>query len=133
VFPHYLPGVTAAGIKQSLLDKSAMPPQMPMPNLEANPEIVQAAIQGVEVVDMTPRLDPAKVTDTEPEAAEECVAARVEARMLAVKGAASLEEVGRRGYNAGDARLLRTYLSEAAIALYLDRYSRLNQRCAAKP
>ena len=66
-YPHFLPGVTAEAIKQSLIEKGPMPLQTALPNLEANPELVQAAIQGVEIIDMEPRLDPAKVTDTEPE------------------------------------------------------------------
>ena len=127
-YPHFLPGVSAVDIKQSLIDKGAMPMQLRLPELEANPELVQAAIQGVEVVDMNPRSDPAKVTDTEPEAAEEEVAERVERRMYKPTGMESVEEYGRRGRNAGEARMLRTYLSESAIALYLDRFARLNQR-----
>lgn len=126
--PHFLPGVTAEALKQSLKDKGAMPPQTALPNLEANPEMVMAAIQGVEVIDMQPRANPAKVSDTEPEAAEEEVAERVEARMFKPTGMASVEEYGRRGYNAGEARMLRTYLSESAVAMYLDRFARLNQR-----
>lgn len=49
-------------------------------------------------------------------------------RLPYVQGMASVEEYGRRGYNAGEARMLRTYLSEAAIAMYLDRFARLSQR-----
>ena len=62
------------------------------------------------------------------EAAEECVAERVEKRMFKPTGMASVEEYGRRGYNAGEARMLRTYLSKSAVAMYLDRFARLNQR-----
>ena len=106
-----------------------MPLQTGLPGLEAPPEMVQAAIRGVEVVDMRPPggAEPANVIDTEPEAAENAVIGRVERRMYAPKGLKSLETSGNRGINAGEARMLRTYLSESAIALYLDRFARLNQ------
>ena len=71
--------------------------------------------------------EPANVIDTEPEAAENAAIERVERRMHAPKGLKSLETSGNRGINAGEARMLRTYLSESAIALYLDRFARLNQ------
>lgn len=128
-FPHFLPGVAAEDIKQALKDKAPMPLQTGLPGLEAPPEMVQAAIRGVEVVDMRPPggAEPANVIDTEPEAAENAVIERVERRMYAPKGLKSLETSGNRGINAGEARMLRTYLSESAIALYLDRFARLNQ------
>ena len=128
-FPHFLPGVAAEDIKQALKDKAPMPLQTGLPGLESPPEMVQAAIRGVEVVDMRPPggAEPANVIDTEPEAAENAVIERVERRMHAPKGLKSLETSGNRGINAGEARMLRTYLSESAIALYLDRFARLNQ------
>ena len=127
-FPHFLPGVDARGIRDALKSKGAMPLQTELPGLEAAPEVVAAALRGVDVVDMNPPAKPARVVDTEPEAAEECIAARVEKRMEITKGMKSLEDYGRRGMNAAEGRMLRTYLSESAIALYLDRFARLNQR-----
>jgi preprotein translocase subunit SecA len=96
-FPHYLPGATGDAIKTALIAGDAMPLQTPLPGLEAGPEVITAALQGVEIVDMNPLTNPAKVTDTEPEAREEEVAARVERRMEFSRGQASLEEKGRRG------------------------------------
>ena len=96
-FPHYLPGATGDAIKTALIAGDAMPLQTPLPGLEARPEVITAALQGVEIVDMNPLTNPAKVTDTEPEAREEEVAARVERRMEFSRGQASLEEKGRRG------------------------------------
>jgi preprotein translocase subunit SecA len=127
-FPHFLPGVDGEGIRAALKSKGAMPLQTELPNLEAAPEVVAAALRGVDIVDMNPPAAPARVVDTEPEAAEEYIAARVEKRMEISKGMKSLEDYGRRGMNAGEGRMLRTYLSESAIALYLDRFARLNQR-----
>ena len=127
-FPHFLPGVDARGIRDALKSKGAMPLQTELPGLEAAPEVVAAALRGVDVVDMNPPAKPARVVDTEPEAAEECIAARVEKRMEITRGMKSLEDYGRRGMNAAEGRMLRTYLSESAIALYLDRFARLNQR-----
>ena len=87
-FPHFLPGVAAEDIKQALKDKAPMPLQTGLPGLEEGaPEMVQAAIRGVEVVDMRPPggAEPANVIDTEPEAAENAVIGRVERRMHAPK------------------------------------------------
>ena len=48
--------------------------------------------------------------------------------MFREKGAASLENSQKnRGINSESSRILRTYLSEAALAMYFDRFARLNR------
>jgi preprotein translocase subunit SecA len=132
--PHFLPGVDAEHIKDALLKKGDMPTGLPLPSLDAPAELVAAAIAGVDVRDMRggeSDKNAKQVADTEPEASESAVFARVERRLFDEKkrGSASMgEEAARnRGVNAGESRLLRAYLSETAIALYLDRFARLSR------
>ena len=136
--PHFLPGVDAEAIKRALLTKGDMPSSRALPPLEAPADLVAAAIAGVDVRDMrfqspeTERAPRAKtVADTEPEAADEAVFERVERRLFAEqpRGSASFgaEASKRRGVNAGEARMLRAYLGETAVALYLDRFARLSR------
>ena len=135
--PHYLPGVDAEAIKQALLTKGDMPTGRALPPLDAPADLVAAAIAGVDVRDMrfesgTKREPPLEtVADTEPEAADAAVFERVERRLFAEtpRGSAafSAEASKRRGINAGESRMLRAYLGETAIALYLDRFARLSR------
>ena len=57
-FTHFLPGVDARGIRDALKSKGAMPLQTELPGLEAAPEVVAAALRGVDVVDMNRRRSP---------------------------------------------------------------------------
>jgi preprotein translocase subunit SecA len=132
--PHFLPGVDAEHIKDALLKKGDMPTGLPLPSLDAPAELVAAAIAGVDVRDMRggeSDKNAKQVADTEPEASESAVFARVERRLFDEKkrGSASMGEEAKRnrGVNAGESRLLRAYLSETAIALYLDRFARLSR------
>ncbi len=134
--PHFLPGVTAEEIKNALLTKGDMPSGRALPPLEAPADLVAAAIAGVDVRDMRFAPDdasapkPKTVADTEPEASDAAVFERVERRLFAERawGSAALDpEAGnKRGVNAGESRLLRAYLGETALALYLDRFARLS-------
>ena len=135
--PHFLPGVTAEEIKNALLTKGDMPSGRALPPLEAPADLVAAAIAGVDVRDMRFAPDdasvpkPKTVADTEPEASDAAVFERVERRLFAERawGSAALDpEAGnKRGVNAGESRLLRAYLGETALALYLDRFARLSR------
>ncbi len=71
--------------------------------MEAASELVRAAIQGVEVINMEPKENPARVTDTEPEAALEVLAERVEKRMKRPSVLQS-ESLGEFGSNADEVR-----------------------------
>jgi preprotein translocase subunit SecA len=86
VHPHFLPGVTAADIKKALLEKGDMPTGIKMPSLETPPELVAAAISGVDIVDMRSdfqkrKKKSASVSDTEPEASTREIQKRVEKRV----------------------------------------------------
>ena len=132
--PHFLPGVTAEEIKNALLTKGDMPSGRALPPLDAPADLVAAAIAGVDVRDMrgfASSVKPKTVADTEPEASDSAVFERVERRLFAERawGSAALDpEAGnKRGVNAGESRLLRAYLGETALALYLDRFARLSR------
>ena len=132
IHPHFLPGVTAVDIFDALATKSDMPSGINLPSLETPPELVAAAISGVDVVDMRmgkqSGVNPSKVGDTEPEASVGQIMTRVEKRMFKETGSASLEEAMKnRGPNSELSRVLRTYLSEAALSLYFDRFARLSK------
>ena len=136
--PHLLPGVDAEDVVKALESGGDMPTPRAMPSLDAPPEMVKAAIRGVEVVDMRARgSDDLKassltVADTEPEASRDAVLGRVERRLRESGGTF---EGGERDDDGGafglgrteEVRLLRTYLSESAISLYLDRFARLGR------
>jgi preprotein translocase subunit SecA len=132
--PHFLPGVTAEEIKNALLTKGDMPSGRALPPLDAPADLVAAAIAGVDVRDMRGFASsgkPKTVADTEPEASDSAVFERVERRLFAERawGSAALgpEAGNKRGVNAGESRLLRAYLGETALALYLDRFARLSR------
>jgi preprotein translocase subunit SecA len=111
-----------------------MPSGRALPPLDAPADLVAAAIAGVDVRDMRGFASsgkPKTVADTEPEASDSAVFERVERRLFAERawGSAALgpEAGNKRGVNAGESRLLRAYLGETALALYLDRFARLSR------
>jgi len=127
--PHYLPGVDAAQIMESMVRDTPPPVSRELPPLSMNAAVVKAAISGVEIV-LPEDQDPGpSVADTEPEAAPEALAARLIARLSpeAASDDADPAYVKRwnKGWHAYKARKLRSYLTEAAVQMYLDRFARL--------
>ena len=142
--PHYLPGVSAADLKDALLhldDRNGsrtLPEPRRMPPVDAS-VAVRASISGVnlayadgsglagglEKTDLS-----GSVADTEPEAEKEAIAERLKRRLERPKGENSSPNVVKAfssGRHAKKARQLRAYLSEAAIQQYLDRFARLSR------
>jgi len=141
--PHYLPGVSAADLKDALLrleDKKGsrtLPEPRRMPPLDANPVAVRASISGVNLAyadgsglagGLMKTDSSGSVADTEPEAEKDAIAERLKKRLEPPKAESSSKEVVKAftsGRHAKKARQLRAYLSEAAIQQYLDRFARL--------
>ena len=143
--PHYLPGVSAADLKDALLhldDRNGsrtLPEPRRMPPVDANPVAVRASISGVNLAyadgsglagGLEKTDSSGSVADTEPEAEKEAIAERLKRRLERPKGENSSPNVVKAfssGRHAKKARQLRAYLSEAAIQQYLDRFARLSR------
>ncbi|CAL6388755.1 unnamed protein product [Bathycoccus prasinos] len=141
--PHYLPGVSAADLKDALLhldDKNGsrtLPEPRRMPPLDANPVAVRASISGVNLAyadgsglagGLEKTDSSGSVADTEPEAEKDAISERLKKRLEPPKEESSSKDVVKAfssGRHAKKARQLRAYLSEAAIQQYLDRFARL--------
>ena len=141
--PHYLPGVSAADLKDALLhldDKNGsrtLPEPRRMPPLDANPVAVRASISGVNLAyadgsglagGLEKTDSSGSVADTEPEAEKDAISERLKKRLEPPKEESSSRDVIKAfssGRHAKKARQLRAYLSEAAIQQYLDRFARL--------
>jgi preprotein translocase subunit SecA len=126
--PHYLPGVEWDQIKAAVLENASFPQPYPMPPINTKPVVVKAAIAGVDIVMPEDKDDGPGVEDTEPEASSEMLTERLAERLSPPAGDAYSREYRKRwgsGWHAQKARGLRSYLTEAAIQMYLDRFARL--------
>jgi preprotein translocase subunit SecA len=128
--PHYLPGVNAVGensIRDAILSGGDLPIPHEMPPLKVAPAIVLAAIAGVEIVMPEGVVGPL-MEDTEPEASDAAINERLRNRLAPPSDVRDSQEYIRRwskGWHAAKARRLRSYLTESAVQLYLDRFARL--------
>ena len=125
--PHYLPGVVAADIKRAVIQDESLPVPRPMPPLTVPPAMAKAAICGV-LVEIPDGHDSKFVQDTEPEASDEALMERLSERLAPPSGVEFSQEYIKRwskGWHARKARGLRSYLTEAAVQMYLDRFARL--------
>jgi preprotein translocase subunit SecA len=129
--PHYLPGVNAEQIMKAILDGTSLPESIEMPPLKMPAAVVKAAISGIEMVYPEDQDFGPAIQDTEPEATPEAISKRLSARLSPVPAHADEDPAyisrWNKGWHAAKARRLRSYLTEAAIQLYLDRFARLSQ------
>ena len=126
-FPHFLPGVDARGIRDALKSKGAMPLQTELPGLEAAPEVTRRRFGG----GRRRHESPGEARSGGGHGARGCGGVHRRARREAHGDHPGHEIAGglrQEGHERRGGRMLRTYLSESAIALYLDRFARLNQR-----
>jgi len=127
--PHYLPGVDAEQIMKAVVDRTPLPESTEMPPLKMPAAVVKAALSGIEMVYPEDQDFGPTILDTEPEATPEAISKRLAERLSPVPVDADEDPayVSRwnKGWHAAKARRLRSYLTEAAIQLYLDRFARL--------
>ena len=128
--PHYLPGVSADDIRNSVVNNSAFPTPLELPPVDAPPSAVKVVLSGAEFIDVDGQYGDA-VADTEPEASGESLMQRLAERLAPPNDVAHSQEYIKRwskGWHAQKARALRSHLTENAVQLYLDRFARLSRQ-----
>ena len=126
--PHYLAGVNPEDIRDAVVNGTPLPATRELPPLKAPAVVVKAAVGGVDVVYAEDEIVGPTVSDIEPEASSEALRERLANRLMPPdRQTESSDYVTRwgKGWHVQKARNLRSYLTESAVQMYLDRFARL--------
>ena len=126
--PHYLAGVNPEDIRDAVVNGTPLPAPRELPPLKAPAVVVKAAMGGVDVVYAEDENVGPTVSDIEPEASSEALRERLANRLMPPdRQTESSDYVTRwgKGWHVQKARNLRSYLTESAVQMYLDRFARL--------
>jgi len=126
--PHYLAGVNPEDIRDAIVNGTLLPAPRELPPLKAPAAVVKAAVSGVDVVYAKGEDVGPTVSDIEPEASSEALQERLANRLMPPDHRTESSDYVKRwgkGWHAQKARNLRSYLTESAVQMYLDRFARL--------
>ena len=126
--PHYLAGVNPEHIRDAVVNGTPLPAPRELPPLKAPAVVVKAAVGGVDVVYAEDENVGPTVSDIEPEASSEALRERLANRLMPPDHQTESSDYVTRwgkGWHVQKARNLRSYLTESAVQMYLDRFARL--------